>query len=214
MIVFNTNAIITNHHHPAPQEMEIMKQIGRHVNIINLLGVCTQPSGQPLLVIVEYAGIDLSVFLTQHNNYVLHMLKWQWTTLLRAWKPSRLFESSTAWPGQFQVNLVFKHCECGCSWDLQCCSLVLCCLMTYHLQGRESACEFTRHAFLWLAGLKFFNCKMYLTIWLGWNPLLRWLQVALGMEFLHSRRCVHRFWLAARNVLVGAEGRVKVSSSS
>ena len=42
--------------------MEIMKQIGRHVNIINLLGVCTQPSGQPLLVIVEYAGVDLSVF--------------------------------------------------------------------------------------------------------------------------------------------------------
>ena len=52
-----------------------MKQIGRHVNIINLLGVCTQPSGQPLLVIVEYAGIDLSGFLTQYNNYVLHMLK-------------------------------------------------------------------------------------------------------------------------------------------
>ena len=33
-----------------------MKQIGRHVNIINLLGVCTQPGGQPLLVIVEFAG--------------------------------------------------------------------------------------------------------------------------------------------------------------
>jgi len=32
-----------------------MKQIGRHVNIINLLGVCTQPGGQPLLVIVEFA---------------------------------------------------------------------------------------------------------------------------------------------------------------
>ena len=51
-----------HHGHPPSQEMEIMKQIGRHVNIINLLGVCTQPSGQPLLVIVEYAGIDLSVF--------------------------------------------------------------------------------------------------------------------------------------------------------
>ena len=51
-----------DHHGLPPQEMEIMKQIGRHVNIINLLGVCTQPSGQPLLVIVEYAGIDLSGF--------------------------------------------------------------------------------------------------------------------------------------------------------
>ena len=37
------------------KEMEIMKRIGKHVNIINLLGVCTQPSGHPLLVIVEYA---------------------------------------------------------------------------------------------------------------------------------------------------------------
>ena len=37
------------------KEMEIMKRIGKHVNIINLLGVCTQPPGDPLLVIVEYA---------------------------------------------------------------------------------------------------------------------------------------------------------------
>ena len=32
------------------EEMEIMKQIGRHTNIINLLGVCTQPKGYPLMV--------------------------------------------------------------------------------------------------------------------------------------------------------------------
>ena len=37
------------------KEMEIMKMIGKDVNIINLLGVCTQPAGQPLLVIVEFA---------------------------------------------------------------------------------------------------------------------------------------------------------------
>jgi serine/threonine protein kinase len=37
------------------KEMEIMKMIGKHANIINLLGVCTQPAGQPLLVIVEFA---------------------------------------------------------------------------------------------------------------------------------------------------------------
>ena len=37
------------------KEMEIMKMIGQHRNIINILGVCSQPSGQNLLVIVEYA---------------------------------------------------------------------------------------------------------------------------------------------------------------
>ena len=56
------------------QEMEMMKmvmspnkssllpirllfhcQVGTHPNIINLLGVCTQPQGRPLYVIVEFA---------------------------------------------------------------------------------------------------------------------------------------------------------------
>ena len=37
------------------KEMEIMKRIGSHPNIINLLGVCTQPPGKPLFLIVEYA---------------------------------------------------------------------------------------------------------------------------------------------------------------
>lgn len=35
-------------------EMEVMKIIGKHINIINLLGCCTQ--GGPLYVIVEYAS--------------------------------------------------------------------------------------------------------------------------------------------------------------
>ena len=34
------------------KEMEMMKNIQRHVNIINLLGVCARPVGQQLLVIV------------------------------------------------------------------------------------------------------------------------------------------------------------------
>jgi len=37
------------------KEIQIMKTIGKHDNIINLLGVCTQPVGHPLYVIVEYA---------------------------------------------------------------------------------------------------------------------------------------------------------------
>jgi len=37
------------------KEIEIMKAVGGHVNIVNLLGACTQPSGQPLLAIIEFA---------------------------------------------------------------------------------------------------------------------------------------------------------------
>lgn len=54
-------------------EMEMMKMIGKHINIINLLGCCTQ--GGPLYVIVEYAPHgNLREFLRSHrtgNGYVL-----------------------------------------------------------------------------------------------------------------------------------------------
>lgn len=47
-------------------EMELMKMIGKHVNIINLLGCCTQDG--PLYVIVEYApNGNLREFLRQHR---------------------------------------------------------------------------------------------------------------------------------------------------
>jgi len=39
------------------KEVEIMKMVGRHENIVNLLGVCSQPLGQPLLVVLEFAHL-------------------------------------------------------------------------------------------------------------------------------------------------------------
>lgn len=48
-------------------EMDMMKMIGRHINIINLLGVCTQDG--PLYVIVEFAEHgNLRDFLRQHSD--------------------------------------------------------------------------------------------------------------------------------------------------
>lgn len=47
-------------------EMEMMKMIGKHINIINLLGCCTQNG--PLYVVVEYAPHgNLRDFLRQHR---------------------------------------------------------------------------------------------------------------------------------------------------
>ncbi|KAK2575290.1 hypothetical protein KPH14_008141 [Odynerus spinipes] len=47
-------------------EMEMMKMIGKHVNIINLLGACTQ--GGPLYVVVEFAPHgNLRDFLRDHR---------------------------------------------------------------------------------------------------------------------------------------------------
>ena len=48
-------------------EMDLMKMIGRHTNIINLLGVCTQDG--PLYVIVEFAEHgNLRDFLRKHSD--------------------------------------------------------------------------------------------------------------------------------------------------
>lgn len=49
------------------REMEIMKMIGKHINIINLLGCCSQNG--PLWVIVEYAEHgNLKDFLKKHQS--------------------------------------------------------------------------------------------------------------------------------------------------
>ncbi|XP_019875662.1 fibroblast growth factor receptor homolog 1 isoform X3 [Aethina tumida] len=48
-------------------EMEMMKMIGKHINIINLLGCCTQ--GGPLYVVCEYAPHgNLRDFLRSHRS--------------------------------------------------------------------------------------------------------------------------------------------------
>merc|ERR1719262_87409 len=49
-------------------EMDILKMIGRHEHIINLLGVCTQDG--PLYVIVEFAEHgNLRDFLRKHSEH-------------------------------------------------------------------------------------------------------------------------------------------------
>ena len=49
--------------------MTIMKTLRHHDNIINLLGVCTQPMGHPLYVIVEYAKFgNLKNFLNARRE--------------------------------------------------------------------------------------------------------------------------------------------------
>ncbi len=50
------------------KEMEIMKAVGTHPNVINLLGVCTRPAGKPLYLVVEYAKLrNLKDYLQSHR---------------------------------------------------------------------------------------------------------------------------------------------------
>ena len=41
----------------AHSENSLVQMVGRHENIVNLLGVCSQPLGQPLLVVLEFAHL-------------------------------------------------------------------------------------------------------------------------------------------------------------
>jgi len=51
-------------------EVEVMKVIGRHKNIVNLLGACTQPIGRPFYIILEYAEHgNLRDYLRKHRYY-------------------------------------------------------------------------------------------------------------------------------------------------
>ena len=55
------------------KEVEIMKMVGRHENIVNLLGVCSQPLGQPLLVVLEYAELgNLREFVQVSNSGLIY----------------------------------------------------------------------------------------------------------------------------------------------
>ena len=50
------------------KEMEIMKSVGSHPNVIGFLGSCTRPAGRPLLIVVEYAANkNLREFLHAHR---------------------------------------------------------------------------------------------------------------------------------------------------
>ena len=50
------------------KEIEILKAIGNHPNIVNLIGVSTQPAGKPLWLITEYVeNGNLKDFLIAHR---------------------------------------------------------------------------------------------------------------------------------------------------
>lgn len=69
--VTTSNSIISDGHNDNEMmdlvsEMEMMKVIGKNINIINLIGCCTQ--GGPLYVVVEYAPYgNLRDFLREHR---------------------------------------------------------------------------------------------------------------------------------------------------
>ncbi|OXA43985.1 Fibroblast growth factor receptor 2 [Folsomia candida] len=67
-------------------EMETMKELGKHPNIINLLGCCTE--GGQLLVIMEFAehGSLLEFLRTNRNNYTFNKMNNNPDTVLQVYE--------------------------------------------------------------------------------------------------------------------------------
>ena len=52
-------------------KIPLAQMVGRHENIVNLLGVCSQPLGEPLLVVLEFAQLgNLREFVQVYPSHV------------------------------------------------------------------------------------------------------------------------------------------------
>ena len=53
-------------------EMKVMKTIGKHKNIINLLGVCTQEGNVPLSPAIQALCTIYEISLVENTQYKMH----------------------------------------------------------------------------------------------------------------------------------------------
>ena len=85
------------------KEVEVLKALGRHENIVSLLGICSQPCGQPLLAIVECAEygrlMDYLESLPTPNIRAIDLVSygWQVSYLARLLKIAICYRLQEVW---------------------------------------------------------------------------------------------------------------------
>ncbi|KAL8190951.1 UNVERIFIED_CONTAM: Vascular endothelial growth factor receptor 1, partial [Gekko kuhli] len=162
-------------------ELKILIHIGHHLNVVNLLGACTR-SGGPLMVIVEYCKYgNLSSYLKSKRNFF-----------------------STNKDISIQVELMTEEKDVLPIGDKK-----------RRLESIPSSESLASSGFLEDKSLSdveeeeedvddFYKWPLTMEDLISYS-----FQVARGMEFLSSQKCIHRD-LAARNILLSENNVVKI----
>ncbi|KAM4732924.1 LOW QUALITY PROTEIN: vascular endothelial growth factor receptor kdr-like [Anableps anableps] len=152
-------------------ELKILIHIGNHLNVVNLLGACTKPGG-PLMMIVEFCKYgNLSNYLRTKREDFL-VYKRQDGKVVSAGSGCELSELMKR--RLESVASTGSSASSGFNEDKSYCD-------------SEEEEEEPEDLYKRVLTLEDLICYSF--------------QVAKGMEFLASRKCIHRDW-AARNILL------------
>ncbi|XP_047522609.1 vascular endothelial growth factor receptor 1 isoform X1 [Pieris napi] len=183
-------------------ELKIMVHLGKHINIVNLLGACTKNAGKrELIVIVEYCKFgNIHNYLIRHREVFIDQLTDDKEKSLG--KVNKAFSSSTASSGMHSDYYGSNHTQATDHTSLNS-------GITNRSGRKVSETGYVQPE--WRSN---YECD---SIYEGRKPrpltsrdLLAWaFQIARGMEYLASRKVLHGD-LAARNVLLAEDNVVKI----
>ncbi|EFN61650.1 Vascular endothelial growth factor receptor 1 [Camponotus floridanus] len=186
-------------------ELKIMVHLGKHLNVVNLLGACTKNiSKRELLVIVEYCRFgNLHNYLLKHRSNFINQIdpntgKLDLTIGVDILTRTASISSNNSISANSGTDTVVHYCP-GTSSDTQ------------EINFSPDGCVLSNNSFQpdwrtnYRGDYKDQNLKPICT-----QDLLSYaFQVARGMEYLSQRRVLHGD-LAARNILLCENNIVKI----
>ncbi|XP_039309901.1 vascular endothelial growth factor receptor 1 isoform X2 [Solenopsis invicta] len=185
-------------------ELKIMVHLGKHLNVVNLLGACTKNiSKRELLVIVEYCRFgNLHNYLLRHRNDFINQIdlktgKLDLTIGMDILTRTVSVSSNNSLSANSDTDMVVHYCPGTNSDSAEVNFLPDSCVNSNSSQPgwRSNYC----------GDYKDQNLKPICT-----QDLLSWaFQVARGMEYLSQRKVLHGD-LAARNILLAEDNIVKI----
>ncbi|CDQ88169.1 unnamed protein product [Oncorhynchus mykiss] len=174
-------------------ELKMLTHIGRHANIVNLLGACT--GSGPTYLIFQYCHYGDLLNYLKNNRELYHK------SLTEAFTRDRF--------SRLYHNLPKRSSTGGQE------SIALLSLTSSPMDNSDGQCTLMYEAAQLNTSVGSIHCLPKLQEEeeeeaLTYDDLLSFsYQVAKGMDFLSSKHCIHRD-LAARNVLVSQGGLVKI----